>query len=155
MQLNVPIGQASKSQNPTIELVLREARRLHHAARSASLCACLPVLRRVLAAEVVPSQALTALFRNRAAIQRKHLLRMLAVEADHRSWQAYRSALADAHPSDLEHLAVAAHGYANLNLWFTSEAAAQKYASQHGGRSVRMGRQAVVLPRSSVGESRP
>jgi hypothetical protein len=159
MQMNAPLGQAFKSQtkshDPAVALVLREARRLHRAARSASLCACLPVLRRVLAAQVVPGQALTALLRHRAAVQRKHLLHMLAVEAGHRHWQAYRSALADVRVADLAHFAVEECGHANLNLWFASELAAQRYAAEHGGRSVRVGRQAVVLPNVSVAECRP
>ena len=74
--------------------MLREAKRLHRAATSDALSEALPVLRRLLAARAVPACPLQALFRDRASLQRKHVLRMLAFEAGHASWEAYSQALA-------------------------------------------------------------
>ena len=53
----------------------------------------------------------------------------------------------------LEQFSILEKGYANLNLWFSSESEALRFATQHGGRAVRVGMQAVVLP-ASEGERR-
>jgi hypothetical protein len=135
------------------QVVLREAKRLHRAAISDSLSAALPVLRRILAAAAVAKTTLPDLFRRRYTMQRKHVLRTLAFEAGRRSWEEYRPTLTHMDPRHLEQFAVLEKGYANLNLWFSSEPEALQFATQHGGRAVRVGMQAVVLP-ASEGESR-
>jgi hypothetical protein len=135
------------------QVVLREAKRLHRAATSGSLSAALPVLRRILAAGAVPTTTLPNLFGRRDTVQRKHVLRTLAYEAGHMNWEEYRPTLAHADGRQLEQFSVLEKGYANLNLWFSSESEAQRFATQHGGRAVRVGMQAVVLP-ASEGESR-
>ena len=125
--------------------MLREARRLHRVAQSDSLFTSLPVLRRLLAAAVGPTGNLPELFRNRAMLRRKHLLRTLALEAGYSSWEMFRPSLNHIHPSELEHFAVVEKGWANLNLWFSTEFDAQTYASEHGGRAMRVGSQGVVV----------
>lgn len=137
----------------SIQVVLREAKRLHRAAISDSLSAALPVLRRILAAGAVATTTLPDLFRVRYTVQRKHVLRTLAFEAGCRSWEEYRPILAHTDARQLEQFAVLEMGYANLNLWFSNEPEALQFATQHGGRAVRVGMQAVVLP-TSIGESR-
>ena len=128
------------------QLMLREAKRLHCLAGSGPLSSALPILRRLLSTGAVPRTALPALFRKRDTVQRKHVLRMLAVEAGFPNWEAFRPALDHMTASDLKQLEVAHHRASQLHLWFSNEQEAQTYASRHGGQAVRMGRQAVVIP---------
>lgn len=134
-------------------LVLREARRLHRAAASDSPSVSLPVLRRILAAAAVPAQSLPALFRARDTVQRKHVLRTLAVEAGHPSWEAYSRALPLVDVQHLQQALSAEQGTASLKLWFPSEDQARRHAAEQGGHAVRVGRQGVVLPVPQGGEA--
>jgi len=130
------------------QIVLREAKRLHRAATSDSLSSALPVLRRLIAAGAVPVSSLPKLFRLRHTVQRKHVLRTLALEAGHESWEAYRPKIEDLSAQQFESFEVMDRGYANLNLWFASQPEAQQFAAKSGGRVVRVGGQAVVLPKA-------
>ena len=125
--------------------LLRVAKRLHRAAVSSSLAESLPVLRRLLATQVIRGLTLPQLSQRRSLIQRKHLLHTLAIEAGFLNWDAYRGALAETPhdpplPFDV-HKPTA--GYPNL--WFSSLADAEAHAARHGGRAVRHGQQAVVF----------
>jgi len=126
-------------------LVLGMAKRLHKAAASESLVLSLPVLRRVLAAQTLQGLSLPALRRNRCMVQRKHILRTLAIEAGYPSWEAYRQALSHMAASELAHydLIRATAGYPNL--WFSTATQASEHAGLHGGRAVRVGSQGVVV----------
>ena len=148
MHTNQPGAPArpSPSSSHATERVLREARRLHRAATSNSLCMALPVLRRVLATHTVPRTPLPDLFRRRHSLQRKHLLRTLAVEAGFESWEAYRPTLDDTPLSALDALEVVHRGTGQLKLWFSNEREAKDFTARHGGRPVKVGSQAVVLP---------
>ncbi|MEK8034735.1 hypothetical protein AACH06_28285 [Ideonella sp. DXS29W] len=128
----------------TIDIVLRQARKLHLAAKSDSLSSAMPVLRRIHAAGIFPSKTLFALHRERGSIQRKHLLRLLAIEAGYPDWERFRPELAHWSPEALEHFKVADEWTPYLNAWFASEAQASAYAQAHGGRVVRYGPHAVV-----------
>lgn len=131
--------QASK------DLLLREAKRLHRAAQSDSPAESLPVLRRLLAAEAIPGPTLPAAFRARTQVQRKHVLRALALEAGYPSWEALVAALGDADLLALGQGLQALRGAGVLKLWFSSMAQAQEYTRTHGGQAIAMGSQAVVL----------
>ena len=125
--------------------LLRVAKRLHRAAVSSSLAESLPVLRRLLAAQVIRGLTLPQLSQRRSLIQRKHLLQTLAIEAGFLNWDAYRGALAETPhdpplPFDVH---TGAAGYPNL--WFSSLAEAEAHAARHGGHAVRHGQQAVVF----------
>ncbi len=133
-------------QTQSTKLLLREAKRLHRAATSDSLSQALPVLRRFLNAGATPIASLPDLFRQRHGLQRKHVLRLLAMEAGYSSWEAYRPALSQLTANQFEHLAVSETGFAHLNLWFASEVDALAFVSENGGRVVRVGQQAVVMP---------
>lgn len=128
------------------DVVLREAKRLHRAATSDVLSDALPVLRRLLAAHVVAVHTLPLLYRARATVQRKHVLRMLAIEAGHGSWEKYSEALPQLDPQVLLQALASERNPATLKLWFASEAEATRYAARHGGRTTRIRKQAVVLP---------
>lgn len=145
--------RASVTSNSSSQIVLREARRLHRCASSDSLADALPVLRRLLAAQAVPGDTLPNLFRNRASVQRKHVLRTLAVEAGYRSWEDYSRALPRIDPQALAQSLGSVRSAANLKLWFTSEVEAVRFASLHGGLAARVGNQAVVLQADAAGQS--
>lgn len=129
-----------------IELVLREARRLHRAATSDSLSNALPVLRRLLAVDAVPARPLPGLFRARQTVQRKHLLQMLAREAGCANWAEYRRVLPLSNVDDLRRYLLATSSIASLKHWFSNEAEALQFAAEQGGQVIRVGQQAVVLP---------
>lgn len=143
----------NSSHGSAAALVLREAKRLHRAAISDSLSTALPVLRRLLAAGAVPPARLPELFRRRSTLQRKHLLRTLGIEAGFTSWEAHRPALDRLAVSELRQLELAHQGASCLNLWFSSELEARAFAARHGGRPIRVGSQAVVLPAQDRPES--
>lgn len=127
------------------DVVRSLAKQLHRAATSDSLRASLPVLRRILASRTLRELSLPQLHRQRAMVQRKHLLRTLAVEAGFDSWEHYSQALRGMTVEQLPHLDVM-HGTTGYpNLWFSTHAQAQEHAMAHGGRVMRVGAQAVVL----------
>jgi hypothetical protein len=128
------------------DIVLREARNLHRAVNADSLARSLPVLRRLLASGVLQGIALPELHRSRdTVVQRKHILRMLAIEAGFASWEAYRPALSRMKASELPHFDIARHDAGQLNHWFSTLDEAKAYAASHGGRAMAVGQQAVVL----------
>ncbi|MDM0111356.1 hypothetical protein QTI66_04300 [Variovorax sp. J22R133] len=137
--------QAPFTESASAALVLREAKRLHRAATSDSISTSLPVLRRLLGTEVLRGVALPEAFRRRATLQRKHFLRLLAAEAGFESWERYRPALCHVAASELEHFKVLQKGPAFAKHWFANEREARDHEAKFGGRTVRMGCQAVVL----------
>lgn len=129
---------------PALSCVLHQARRLHRAAQSSALADSLPALRRLQQAAVLPAMALPELHRRRAEWRRRHFLQVLAREAGYPDWEAYRPALADLSSHDVAPDLVA--DAARAKPWFSTEAQALAHAALHGGRVLRVGRQAVVLP---------
>ena len=125
--------------------MLREAKRLHRAATSDALSEALPVLRRLLAARAVPACPLQALFRDRASLQRKHVLRMLAFEAGHESWEAYSQALSGLDSQSVVLSVAAQRSTAMLKHWFVGEQQAAQFASAHSGLVTRVGHQGAVV----------
>jgi hypothetical protein len=144
------------AQTSSMQVVLREAKRLHRAATSDSLSDALPVLRRLLAMGVVTAPTLPRLFGARDAVQRKHVLRALAREAGYRGWEEYRRELPLLDEHHIQQVAALQRGASTLKHWFSDEAAAMRFAAENGGRTVRVGKQAVVLPAAQreVGETR-
>jgi len=128
-----------------VKRVLGMAKRLHKAATSESLALSLPVLRRVLATQTLHGLSLPALRRNRSMVQRKHILRTLAVEAGYASWEAYRQALSHLAAAELQHYDLIRPTAGYPNLWFSTPAQAAEHAGLHGGRAVRVGDQGVVV----------
>ncbi len=125
--------------------MLREAKRLHRAAASDALSEALPVLRRLLAARAVPAYPLQALFRDRASLQRKHVLRMLAFEAGHASWEAYSQALSSLDSQSVVLSVAVRRSTAVLKHWFVGEQQAAQFASTHGGLVTRVGQEGAVV----------
>lgn len=151
----MPTSPARPPRAPEVtptQVVLREARRLHRAVASDSPAAALPVLRRLLATRVMPATTLPELFRTRTTVKRKHLLRALAVEAGHASWEDYCRVLPRLDARQVAQAFQLERGASTLKLWFASLAEARKFVADHGGRAVRIGRQAVVLPEAPLAD---
>ena len=127
------------------QLILRQARQLHRAVTSDSTASSLPVLRRLLASKAMAEQPLPALHRSRRCIQRKHILRMLALEAGFSSWALYGRALKAMPVEALAQFDVIRSGIGYPNLWFATVSEAEVYAAEHGGKVVAVGGQAVVV----------
>lgn len=136
-----------------VSALLRVAKLLHRNAVTDSRAQSLPVLRRLISTQVLEGLSLPQLFEQKAMVQRKHVLQMLAREADFADWAAYRDALSgDAADIHMPLEAVALHaGYPNH--WFSTLQQAQAYAAQRGGRIVQVGTQAVVLPEMARAQS--
>lgn len=145
MQISEELSPPHTPQGSARARVLGLARRLHRAAQAGPLMAAMPVLRRLQSAGVHAELSLPELFRQRATLQRKHLLRMLAVEAGHTDWERFSAVLAGLPPQAVEGL-FAEEWAARLNHWFSDAAQAQAFAAQHpGSRVVAVRGQAVVL----------
>jgi hypothetical protein len=140
-----PSLSSNLSPSPAQAAMLREAKRLHRAATSDALSEALPVLRRLLAARAVPACPLQALFRDRASLQRKHVLRMLTFEAGHASWEAYSQALSGLDSQSVVLSVAAQRSTAILKHWFMGEQQAAQFASAHGGLVTRVGHQGAVV----------
>lgn len=128
-----------------VDPVLRVAKRLHRAARSSSLAEALPILRRLLAAQVIRGLTLPQLSQRRSSVQRKHVLHALAIEAGFLNWDAYRGALAEGPQDPPLPFDVHTRSAGYPNLWFSSLADAETHTARHGGRALRCGQQAVVF----------
>lgn len=138
-------SQTQPSAESAADIVLRIARNLHRSANSESLAVSLPILRRLLSTCTLTAISLPELQRNRDIIQRKHLLRMLAVEAGFKSWEDYRHALDQMSLDELTHYDYLRRAAGYPNLWFSTYDEAQAYTKEHGGRVLHVGAQAVVL----------
>jgi len=145
MRPPLPLRPIALSGPHAADVVRALAKQLHRAATSDSLRVSLPVLRRVLATHTLRELSLPQLHRQRAIVQRKHLLRTLAVEAGFDSWEHYSQALRSMTVEQLPHLDVLQPSAGYPNLWFSTHEAAQAHADANGGRVMRVGEQAVVL----------
>lgn len=142
-QLQTP--QQLQKTEPAAEIVLRIARNLHRAVNADALAVSLPVLRRLLATKTLTEISLPELQRRRDIVQRKHVLRMLAVEAGFDCWEDYRHALDDMNAEQVSHFDQLSRAAGYPNLWFSTFEEAQDYAWEHNGRALKIGSQAVVL----------
>lgn len=138
-------GVKSEDNEKIVALVLREAKKLHRAAVSDSLAESLPVLRRLLSAKAIPEMPLPELRQRRDFLQRKHVLRLLALEAGCSSWEEYRAVLSTGSPEQFDQFDILKRAAGYPNVWFSSLKEAELHVSEHGGRAVRFGQQAVVF----------
>lgn len=140
------------SHSDAARLVLDVARRLHRAAMSESLAVSLPVLRRILASATLRNISLAELRRRNQMVQRKHILRTLAIEVGFSSWEEYRRALDTMTADQLQHFDLVYRGAGYPNLWFPSLAQAREHAAVNGGIALRLGEHGVVLAESPAPE---
>ena len=132
------------------DIVLRQARKLHRAALTGSLCDAMPALRRVHTAGVLPGLNLRALYESRQDLKRKHFLRALAVEAGYADWESFRAALNSLPEDTVQQFRVMDDQLMFLSLWFSTEEQALAHVREHGGASIRVGKQAVVISPDSI-----
>jgi len=138
--------QISTTEKQIVNSLLRVAKSLHRAARSESRLKSLPILRRLISSETFRQISLPELHRRRETIQRKHILQMLALEAGYASWAAYKKRINDKPAEQQLHYSLALRYAGYPNIWFRSFAEAEQYATEHGGQSIAVGQQAVVIP---------
>ncbi len=105
----------------------------------------LPALRRVLATGTLQDISLPELRRRRSMVQRKHILRTLAIEAGYSSWESYRQELSHMETAELTHFDLIRPAAGYPNLWFPTSAQAAEHAGTHGGRAVRVGSHGVIV----------
>jgi hypothetical protein len=129
----------------SVHLFLRQARYFQRAVESDSPSAALPILRRLIKVGAISETSLTQLFRTRQQLQRKHFLRMLALEAGFSSWEIFRPILAQMSAADLAVFQFLETGAAQLKLWFADCYSAQQYAAEQGGRVISVGQHAIVI----------
>ncbi|RJG38607.1 hypothetical protein [Motilimonas pumila] len=133
--------------NPHVKSKLKLARKLHRAAKNGAISEALPAIRRLHAAGASPLEKVSDIYHSRHQLQRKHFLRMLALEAGFSSWQTYLPTLKRL-PDDSPSQNIMAHNgehIAKLNLWFATQQQAQDYAQTHGGQAFSYGHQGVVV----------
>ena len=147
MQSENPDPDFSNHSEQSIRLVLRAAKKLHRSATSDSRVRSLPVLRRLISSKAFVGVSLIELFRNRQRVQRKHILRMLALEAGFNSWESFRPLLATLSDEELMIISGGCFAFGYPNLWFSSLEEAERFTAQQGGRSYQVGTQAVVIAR--------
>ena len=132
---------------PDVQTYLHRARLMQAAARSERHSESLPILRRLIATGAFGQDiGLKALFERRTEVRRRHCLLVLAREAGKSDWISLRHALETAPesiPADIRALPVA---FTYPNHWFSSLEQARQFQRERGGRVLRHGSQAVVIP---------
>ena len=131
------------TEQSSVPLFLRYARRCQRAVASDSPSAALPVLRRLIRAGAISETSLPALFRRRHQLQRKHFLRLLALEAGFASWEVFRPVLEQS--PDFASVQQLEAGTAQLKLWFSDLPSAKEYVAAEGGQVIPFGGQAAVI----------
>lgn len=132
--------------SPDLQLWLREAKVLHKQSKSDSLVRSLPVLRRLLSAEVLSNISLVELKNSNTMIQRKHLLQMLAVENGTRCWADFKLQVEVAPEGSIRPNSLELKDAGYPVLWFSNVDEANAYTEHHGGKIVKLGSQAAVVP---------
>lgn len=137
-------NHSHKTQSTNLDLVLREARKLHRYAQSEVLSKSLPVLRRVIATQAIQNISLPQLRRQKEFIKRKQVLHMLAIEAGFLCWAELKNAV-EINPAKYLKLQANVSHLCGPNLWFSTYAEAQSYAQEHGGEALQSGKNGVVV----------
>ncbi|MEX0336945.1 hypothetical protein [Vibrio tubiashii] len=132
--------------NPDLQLWLREAKVLQKLARSESLSRSLPVLRRLLNAKVLTNISLIELKNNASIVKRKHLLQMLAYENGATSWAEFKHQIVAAPEGSILPNSIELRNGGYPVHWFANATEATTYRDHHGGKVIRLGNQAAVVP---------
>lgn len=143
MQCNSPSKSSATSRS---DFLRRYARRMLRDARSVHPSRALPVLRRVHAAAIVRAPRLADLYHARAELQLKHMLHTIAAELGYAAWDACKHDVDRRPPEVLDRFRLDLGAFGDYNqVWFSDEAAAQRWQRENGGHMVKYGRQAVVI----------
>jgi hypothetical protein len=146
MHMTNPTRDLHRIENEILKPLLHVAKSLHRAARSESRLQSLPILRRLISSETFRQISLPELHCQRAIIQRKHILQMLALEAGFCSWSEYKRNISTQPAEQHVHYSIALRYAGYPNIWFTSILEAEEYSAEHGGQPITVGKQAVVIP---------
>ena len=125
MHSNKSTRRSQTANNDPIQHLLREAKKLHQAAKSDSHAQALPVLRRLISSKTLKDVSLLELHRRQDMVRRKHILHMLALEAGYADWAEYKRVIAGTSIEHMEHYAIALREVGYPNLWFSSLAEAK------------------------------
>ncbi|MBP0600448.1 hypothetical protein J8I26_20220 [Herbaspirillum sp. LeCh32-8] len=128
------------------DFLRRYAKRMLRAARADGRSEALPVLRRIVAAQVTPEISLAELHPLRASLQLKHVLHTLARELGFPSWESCARQV-DAKPSSLlDRYRFELGMFRDFETnWFPDMNAAQGWQREHGGYLIAYGNQAVAI----------
>jgi len=128
------------------EFLRRHARRLVRSGRDAQPSKALPVLRRVIAAGVMPELSVTDLYAVRASLQLKHVLHMLGRELGYANWDGCKQEIdaCGAEVLDRYRLEQGQFGDFRQN-WFSDAATAHAWQQHNGGYLIAYGKQAVAI----------
>lgn len=128
------------------DFLRRYARRLLRQARSLEPSQSMPILRRIVAMEIMPELRITEVYSVRATLQLKHLLHMLAKELGFPAWELCKKQIDQCAPEKLDRyrLELGMFGDYQQN-WFADIDTAQAWQRENGGYLVRVGHQAVAI----------
>lgn len=125
---------------------LRTAKILHRITKNGSISQAMPIIRRLNAADIFYGKALSQIFKERLTLQRKHFLRLLAIESGYKSWEEFKPALESAQPLHVaESFTDIANDTSVMKIWCSSELEAKNYVAVNGGEVLQYGDQAMVL----------
>ncbi len=128
------------------DFLRRYARRLLRAARASEPSKALPVLRRIMAANITPELRITDLYAVRATLQLKHILHMLAKELGFSAWESCKAGIDGCAPTVLDRyrLELGMFGDYQQN-WFADGASAHAWQKENGGYLIAYGKQVVAI----------
>ncbi|QDL55052.1 hypothetical protein [Rhodoferax aquaticus] len=136
--------QEQARDSTAVDAMLQLARKLHRAAQKGPISVAMPAIRRAHAAGVFAHEPLKTIYQRRHALQRKHFLRTLAVEAGFADWETYLPVLREQCLEAVAHLLHPNGATGSLNHWFSTYEQAQAFANQHGHVVLTMGKHAMV-----------
>jgi hypothetical protein len=139
--------RTANSDLTSTEFLRRHARRLLRLAHGESTSTAMPVLRRLLASNVIrDATTLMQLHEKRAEIQLKHVLNMLAVELGHAGWDACKAVVDRQAPAVIDRYRFDAGAFGDYEkVWFANAAESREWQREHGGYIVEYGDQAVAI----------
>lgn len=128
------------------DFLRRLAKRLLRNARSTEASKAMPVLRRIIAAKIMPELRVTDLYAVRETLQLKHVLHMLSKELGYSAWELCKMQIDTCAPQILDRyrLDLGMFGDYQKN-WFADAATACEWQRQHGGYLIAYGKQSVAI----------
>jgi len=129
-----------------LDSFLRTAKILHRITKNGSISQIMPIIRRLHTADIFYGKALSQVFKERLILQRKHFLRLLAIESGYKNWETLKPALESAQPLHIaESFTDIVNDTSVMKIWCSSELEAKNYVAVNGGEVVQYGDQAMVL----------
>lgn len=128
------------------DFLRRYARRLLRDARSLEPSKSLPILRHIVAADIMPELRITEVYSVRATLQLKHILHMLAKESGFAAWELCKQRIDQCAPEILDRyrLELGMFGDYQQN-WFADADTAQAWQKENGGYLINVGNQVVAI----------